>query len=93
MPWDGKRLCDGEDVGKVVMKFGWVLHWNRGFMENNKVIDPFHNWLYSMMLENAEAGICDGVLDATGGGQSFNHYMLDIHFVVPENREVFLVLW
>ena len=37
-------------------------------MENNEVIYPLHNWLYSMMFENMEAGIRDGVLDATSGG-------------------------
>ena len=62
-------------------------------MENNEVIYPFHNRLYSMMFENMEAGICDGALDATSGGLSLNGHVLDIHLVAPENREVFFVLW
>ena len=93
VPWDAKRFGHRENIGEVVREDvrqglsgdGWLA-------EEDKVVDPFDDWVDAVVSEYLYARVCDRALNTTCCCQSFNGDMLDIYVAVPQNCKVSLVI-
>ena len=63
---------------------GWLA-------EEDKIIDPFDDWVDAVVSEYPYARVCDRALNTTCCCQSFNGDMLDIYVATPQNCKVSLV--
>ena len=93
VPWDAKQFGHRENIGEVVREDvrqglsgdGWLA-------EEDKVVDPFDDWVDAVVSEYPYARICDHALNTTCCCQSFNGDMLDIYVAAPQNCKVSLVI-